>query len=57
MGGAFWDAGVQVFIHQGVNGRWAETLTPADVAEYERRAVRELGPECAQWLAIGEGLD
>ena len=57
LGGAFWDAGAQVFIHQGVNGRWAETLTPAEVAEYEARAVRELGPECARWLATGEGLD
>ena len=41
---------------QGTNGRWAETLTPKDVAEYEARAVRELGPECARWLATGEGL-
>jgi aryl sulfotransferase len=57
LGGAFWDAGAQVFIHQGVNGRWAETLTPAEVAEYEARAVLELGPECARWLATGEGLD
>ena len=26
-------------------------------AEYEARAVRDLGPECARWLATGEGLD
>jgi aryl sulfotransferase len=56
LGGAFWDAGAQVFINRGVNGRWAETLTSEDVVEYEARAVRELGPECAQWLATGEGL-
>jgi aryl sulfotransferase len=56
LGGAFWDAGAQVFINRGVNGRWAETLTPEDVAEYEERAVQELGPECARWLATGEGL-
>ncbi len=54
LGGAFWDAGAQVFIHRGVNGRWKETLTAEDVAEYEARAVRELGPECARWLATGE---
>jgi aryl sulfotransferase len=54
LGGAFWDAGAQVFIHQGVNGRWNETLTAADVAEYEARAVQELGAECARWLATGE---
>ena len=56
LGGAFWDAGAQVFINKGVNGRWAETLTPEDVAEYEARAAQELGPECARWLATGEGL-
>lgn len=54
LGGAFWDAGAQVFIHQGVNGRWSETLTAADVTEYEARAMQELGPECARWLATGE---
>ena len=56
LGGAFWDAGAQVFINRGTNGRWAETLTPEDVVAYEARAVRELGPECARWLATGEGL-
>ena len=56
LGGAFWDAGAQVFINRGVNGRWAEILTPEDIAEYETRSVQELGPECARWLATGEGL-
>lgn len=54
LGGAFWDAGPEVFIHKGVNGRWAEALSDAEVAEYEARAERELGPECARWLATGE---
>src|SRR5262245_21087436 len=35
LGGAFWDAGAQVFINQGKNGRWADVLTPAEQAEYE----------------------
>ena len=56
LGGIFWDAGAGVFINRGTNGRWAETLTPEDVAQYEARAVQELGPECARWLATGEGL-
>ncbi len=56
LGGAFWDAGAGVFINRGTNGRWTETLTPDDVAEYEARAAQELGPECARWLATGEGL-
>jgi aryl sulfotransferase len=43
-----------VFINKGVNGRWRDTLTPAEVAEYEARAVEEPGSECARWLATGE---
>lgn len=53
LGGAFWDAGAQVFINRGVNGRWAQTLTPDDVTDYETRALRELGDACAAWLATG----
>lgn len=53
LGGAFWDAGAQVFINRGSNGRWRDTLTPAEVAEYEARAERELGAECARWIAAG----
>jgi aryl sulfotransferase len=53
LGGAFWDAGAQVFIHKGVNGRWKDVLGPEDVAAYEARALRELGPACASWLATG----
>src|SRR5918995_1222664 len=54
LGGIAWDDGAQVFIHRGVNGRWTDTLTSEDVAEYEARVVQELGPECARWLATGE---
>ncbi len=55
LGGAFWDGGAEVFIHKGVNGRWMDTLTADESAEYEARAVRALGPECARWLASGQG--
>jgi len=54
LGGIFWDAGAGVFINRGTNGRWAQTLTPEESAEYEARAVQELGAECARWLATGE---
>ena len=54
LGGAFWDAGAQVFINKGVNGRWHDVLTAADSAAYEARAVKELGAACARWLASGE---
>jgi aryl sulfotransferase len=56
LGGAFWDAGAEVFIHKGVNGRWRDTLTTAESAEYEKRAEAELGAACARWLASGEGI-
>ncbi len=51
-----WDAGAQVFINQGRNGRWTEVLTPAERAEYEALAMKRLGPECTRWLATGEAL-
>ena len=53
LGGALWDGGAETFINRGTNGRWRETLTAADCAEYETRAIAELGPECAAWLANG----
>lgn len=55
LGGAFWDGGAQTFIHKGVNGRWKETLDAALSAEYEARAVAELGQDAARWLHSGNG--
>lgn len=54
MGGAAWSGGVKTFIHKGTNGRWRETLTAAESAAYEAKALDELGLECAHWLATGE---
>ncbi len=53
LGGAFWDGGAKTFIHKGKNGRWRDTLSQDDVQRYEDRAIKELGPECAHWLAKG----
>ena len=53
LGGAFWDGGAEVFINKGVNGRWGDSLTAEESAEYEERAEAELGPECARWLSSG----
>ena len=53
LGGTFWEGGAETFIHKGTNGRWQGQLTAADVAAYEARALAELGPECAAWLAGG----
>jgi aryl sulfotransferase len=54
MGGAMWVGGTKTFINKGTNGRWKDTLTPQDSAEYDAKALQELGPECAHWLATGE---
>jgi aryl sulfotransferase len=47
-------AGARVFINKGVNGRWTELLPEEDRRHYEERALAELGPECAEWLATGK---
>ena len=57
LGGAFWDAGAEVFINRGVNGRWADTLSLEESEEYQQRAEAELGEVCARWLATGEGAE
>ena len=53
LGGAFWEGGAESFVHKGQNRRWSETLSAADCAAYEARAMRELGADCARWLATG----
>ena len=53
LGGAIFDGGAEVFINKGVNGRWRDVLTQKDIADYERMALEQLGPECAEWLALG----
>lgn len=57
LGGAIFEGGAQRFIHKGVNGRWRDLLTPDDIAAYERRALAELGPDCARWLAEGQAAE
>ena len=52
-GGASWKNGAATFINKGTNGRWRDRLTDEDIAAYEKRAVDELGPDCARWLAEG----
>ncbi|HYZ34583.1 MAG TPA: sulfotransferase domain-containing protein [Crenalkalicoccus sp.] len=55
LGGGLWEGGASTFIHKGTNGRWRDVLTAADCQRYEEMALRELGPDCAAWLA-GEGV-
>lgn len=57
LGGAIFDGGASSFINKGVNGRWRDVLSAADCARYEAKALAELGPECAYWLATGQGAE
>ena len=52
-GGIMWNGGAKTFINKGTNGRWRDMLSPAEVAAYDAKAVKELGPACAKWLAQG----
>lgn len=54
LGGVLWEGGAKSFINKGTNGRWRELLTRKDVDAYEARALKELGADCAWWLASGE---
>ena len=54
LGGALWEGGAETFINRGTNGRWQDLLSKSDVEAYEARALKELGPDCAHWLATGE---
>jgi aryl sulfotransferase len=52
-GGIMWNGGAKTFINKGTNGRWRDTLSAAEVTAYEAKALKELGPVCAKWLARG----
>jgi aryl sulfotransferase len=52
--GALWKGGAETFMHKGTNGRWRDTLSADERAAYERKALAELGPACAGWLATGD---
>ncbi|GAB0495975.1 hypothetical protein MMPV_007285 [Pyropia vietnamensis] len=52
-GDTLFQGGARTFIHKGVNGRWRDVLSPADVEAYEATAVAELGEDCARWLREG----
>ena len=55
--GRLWQGGAQTFIHKGVNGRWRDTLTPAEIGEYVRISREQLGYSCAAWLESGRAQD
>lgn len=53
LGGILWEGGGESFINKGTNGRWRDRLSADDISAYEARALKELGPDCARWLATG----
>jgi aryl sulfotransferase len=53
LGGAIFEGGAGTFIHKGVNGRWRDVLSAEERQAYERKAIAELGPACAEWLMTG----
>lgn len=52
-GGATWHGGAKTFINKGTNGRWRDVITADEITAYDAKALAELGPECARWLANG----
>ena len=42
------------FMNRGENGRWRDVLSADEIALCDEIALKELGPECARWLATGE---
>ena len=50
-GGTSWKGGAATFMNKGTNGRWRDMLGADEIAAYEAKALSELGPECAAWLA------
>ena len=47
------DTGAERFLNKGVNGRWKDFLTDADLARYEALVERRLSPALAAWLEGG----
>jgi aryl sulfotransferase len=48
------DGGADTFINKGVNGRWKDVLTPAEIAKADEVAAKRLSPDCAHWLKTGQ---
>lgn len=48
--------GHESFLHKGVNGRWRDVLTEADLELYEERAAAALTPGLRAWLEGGRAV-
>ena len=52
--GEIFKGGIKTFMNKGINGRWKDVLTKDDIKYYEKKALEELGAECANWLETGK---
>jgi aryl sulfotransferase len=52
-GGSSWKGGAKTFIHKGVNGRWRDVMTEAELALYEKACDRVLDDDARRWLEEG----
>ncbi|MGH7012195.1 MAG: sulfotransferase domain-containing protein, partial [Caulobacteraceae bacterium] len=52
-----WKDGARTFFHKGTNGRWKDVLSKDEIDRCDALAARRLSPDCARWLASGEGAD
>jgi aryl sulfotransferase len=51
--GEHFDRGSERFLNKGLNGRWRDILTAADLERYEAVFRRKVSPACADWLEHG----
>jgi len=51
--GEHFDKGAARFLNKGVNGRWKDFLTDADLARYDALIAAKLSPAHARWIAEG----
>jgi aryl sulfotransferase len=50
---AMFKEGANSFFYKGVNGRWRDILSEAELVLYDQAARRVLTPDCRQWLENG----
>ncbi|MBN1580296.1 MAG: sulfotransferase domain-containing protein [Anaerolineae bacterium] len=52
-GGSFLTGGARRFLNKGTNGRWKGVLTQEELALYEEKTKKELGPDSRKWIELG----
>lgn len=51
-GAGLWKDDGRSFFNKGQNGRWIDVLPPEMSIKFEKKAVMELGIDCARWMAL-----